>query len=39
MPLSSAVERERARLDRLRPLSGATDLTDATTSTIEADVR
>lgn len=36
IPLS---QRNRERLDRLRPLSSATDLTDFTVSTIEADVR
>ncbi|CBX98131.1 hypothetical protein IAQ61_010233 [Plenodomus lingam] len=33
MPTSSAFERERARLEKLRPLSSATDLTDFTVST------
>jgi len=32
-------QRERARLERLRPLSSATDLTDFTVSTLEPDVR
>jgi hypothetical protein len=36
MTVSAAVER--VRRERLRPLSSATDLTDITHSTLEADV-